>query len=186
MRKVILSLGISLDGYIARPSGVVDFLFIPRDYPIAEGHAGIDTLLMGRKTLDAALRMSKGRFPSMGMEAFVFSRSRPSGKQDDWTFTSESPAAFVAKLRRRSGKDIWLMGGGELALEFFKADLVDEIHLSIVPVLLGEGIPLFLRGHPQLAFKLIESRSYSKGLVSLKYGRDRRKPKAPRASGARA
>jgi dihydrofolate reductase len=147
---------------------------------MAEGHAGIDTLLMGRKTLDAALRMRKGRFPSMGMEVFVFSRSKPPGKQDDWTFTSQSPAAFVAKLRRRRGKDLWLMGGGELALEFLKADLVDEIHLSIVPVLLGDGIPLFLRGHSQLAFKLMESRSYSRGLVGLKYRRDRRKRKASR------
>ena len=180
MRKVILSLGMSLDGYISRLDGSVDFLFMPSEYSAAGFFSGIDTLVMGRKTLEAGLRMSGGRFQniqSMGAEAFVFSRTMPSGRRNGFTFTRQSPAALAARLRRREGKDIWLMGGGELALEFFKADLVDEIYLGIVPVLLGEGIPLFLRGHPQLDMELIECRSYSRGLVSLRYSRKRKAKK---------
>jgi dihydrofolate reductase len=87
-------------------------------------------------------------------------------------------ASFVSKLRKSRGKDIWLMGGGELAREFLNADLVDEIHLGIIPRLLGEGIPLFPSGFPQRDFELIENKSYSQGLVSLKYKRIRAKAKA--------
>jgi dihydrofolate reductase len=177
MRKVILNLGLSLDGHIARSSGAVDFLFRPKDYSMEDFFASVDTALMGRKTLDAALRLSGGSIPSTSMEMYVFSRSQPAGKRDGLIFTRQSPASLVSKLRKHSGKDIWLMGGGELARDFLQADLVDEIHLGIVPVLLGAGIPLFPGGHPQREFKLLESRSYSKGLVTVKYSRDRESAK---------
>lgn len=81
------------------------------------------------------------------------------------------------RLRKRPGKNIWLMGGGELAREFLKADLVHELYLGVVPVLLGEGIPLFPSGFPQRGFTLTENKTYSKGLIALKYKRARPKPK---------
>jgi len=174
MRSVILGLGISLDGYIARLDGAVDFLFMPRDYSMAEFFAGIDTAIMGRKTLDVAKKMGGGG--SYGsMATYVFSRSQPAGKRDGLVFVNESPEVFINELRKQSGKDIWLMGGGELARDFLKADLVDELYLGIVPVLLGEGIPLFPSGFPQRDFILIENKTYSKGLISLKYKRSRTK-----------
>jgi len=126
---------------------------------------------MGRKTLEAGLKMSGGSLPASSMPYYVFSHLQPAGKSDGWTFVNESPAAFVAKLRKRPGKHIWLMGGGELARDFFKADLIDELQLGIVPVLLGEGIPVFPVGFPQRDFSLIENKSYSKGMVALKYKR---------------
>jgi dihydrofolate reductase len=168
MRKVVLGLGISLDGYIARPDGAVDFLFMPKDYSMAPFFATIDTAIMGRETLDAGLRMSGGSLPSYDMAMYVFTHSQPPGKREGWTFVNQSPAAFVAKHRKRSGKDIWLMGGGELAREFLKEDLVDEIHLGIIPTLLGEGIPLFPSGFPQRDFSLIENKTYSRGMIGLK------------------
>jgi dihydrofolate reductase len=134
MRKIVLSLGISLDGYIARPDGSVDFLFMPKDYSMASFFASVDTMIMGRKTLEVGLKMSGGSLPASSMATYVFSRSQPAGKGDGWTFVNESPAAFVKKLRKRSGKNIWLMGGGELARDFLKADLVDELHIGIIPV----------------------------------------------------
>ena len=76
---------------------------------------------------------------------------------------------YVFSRARRPGKDIWMMGGGELAREFLRADLIDQLHLGIVPTRLGEGIPLFPAGFPQRNFKLVENRTYSKGLVVLKY-----------------
>jgi len=111
------------------------------------------------------------------MAYYVFSHSQPPGKADGWIFVNESPAAFVGKLRKRPGKDIWLMGGGELARDFLKADLVDELHLGIVPVLLGEGLPLFPSGFPQRDFALAENKTYSKGMIAPKYKRVRAKSK---------
>ncbi len=173
MRKVILGLGISLDGYIARPNGAVDFLFMPRDYSMAPFFATVDTAIMGRKTLDAA----GGSFNDPAMIGYVFSRTHPPGQHSGVTFTDQSPATLISQLRKRPGKNIWLMGGGELARAFLKADLVDELYLGIVPVLLGEGIPLFPSGFPQRDFSLIENKTYSKGLITLKYKRTQSKPK---------
>ena len=172
MRSVILGLGISLDGYIARLDGSVDFLFMPKDYSMAEFFARIDTAIMGRKTLDEAIKM--GGSDSFGpMTSYVFSRSRPPGKRKDLIFVNESPKEFVGRLRKQGGKDIWLMGGGDLARSFLQADRVDEWYLGIVPVLLGEGSPLFPSGFPQREFVLVENKTYSKGLIALKYKRVR-------------
>lgn len=177
MRNVILGVGISLDGYIARPNGAVDFLFMPKDYSMAPFLATIDTAIMGRKTLDAALVMGGGAFSGSSMATYVFSRSKPAGERDGVVFINESPASFIRQLRKRPGKDVWLMGGGELARAFLKADLVDGLYLGIVPVLLGEGIPLFSGGFPQRDFALVENKTYSKGLIALTYKRARRKPR---------
>jgi dihydrofolate reductase len=176
VRKVILGLGISLDGYIARPNGDVDFLFMPKDYSMAEFFASIDTEIMGRKTLDAARKMG-GSFTGSKIAAYVMSRTQPPGPRDGLTFVSQSPAELISNLRKQKGKDIWLMGGGELAREFLKDDLVDEIYLGIVPTLLGEGIPLFPSGFPERKFELFENKTYSKGLIALKYRRLRAKNK---------
>ena len=175
MRKVVLGLGITIDGYIARLNGAVDFLFMPTDYSMAPFFKTIDVAIMGRKTLDVALKMG-GSF-GLSLHTYVFSRSKPPGECNGVVFTNESPAALIGKLRRRPGKDIWLMGGGELAREFLAADLVDELHLGVVPVLLGEGIPLFPSGFPQRDFALIENKTYSRGLIALKYARARKKPR---------
>ena len=182
MRKIVLGLGISLDGYIARPNGEVDFLFMPKDYSMGPFFATIDTAIMGRKTLDAVLKMGGGSPPSGGgMATYVFSHTEPPGERDGLTFVNESPAAFVRRLRKHKGKrkdkDIWLMGGGELAREFLKADLVDELYIGVVPVLLGEGIPLFPSGFPQCNFALVENKTFSKGMIALKYKRVRSKAK---------
>ena len=178
---MILGLGISLDGYIARLDGAVDFLFMPKDSSMAEFFAGIDIAIMGRKTLDAAKKMGGGS--SYGsIETYVFSRSLPPGTREGLIFVNGTPEAFVAELRKRPGKDIWLMGGGELARDFLKADLVDELYLGIVPVLLGEGIPLFPSGFPQRDFTLVENKTYSKGLISLKYKRARSRDKRQQKS----
>ncbi|HKF23732.1 MAG TPA: dihydrofolate reductase family protein [Candidatus Angelobacter sp.] len=173
MRKVVLGLGISLDGYIARHDGAVDFLFMPKDYSMGPFFKRIDVALMGRKTYDVAMKMGGGFGGSM--TSYVFSRSLPAGERDGLIFTNQSPERLVGTLRKRNGKDIWLMGGGELARDFLKADLVDELYLGVVPVLLGDGIPLFPSGFPQRNFALTENKTFSKGLITLKYKRVRGK-----------
>lgn len=178
MRKIVLGLGISLDGYIARLDGTVDFLFMPQDYSMAPFFATVDTAIMGRKTLDAGLKMSGGKWPKSQLATYVFSKTKPPGEGDGYTFVNESPVVFVTKLRQRPGKDIWLMGGGELARDFLREDLIDELYLGVVPVLLGAGMPLFPSGFPQRNFSLLECKSYSEGLIALKYERARSQSKS--------
>src|SRR5205807_1137962 len=129
-RKVVLALGISIDGYIARLNGAVDFLFMPKDYSMAPFFATIDTAIMGRKTLDVALKMSGGSLPRSSTATYVFSRSKPIVEYAGLVFVNQSPAKFMGQLRKKPGKDVWLMGGGELARDFIKADLVDELYLG--------------------------------------------------------
>jgi dihydrofolate reductase len=176
MRKVILGLGISLDGYIARPDGSVDFLFMPKDYSMGPFFATIDTAIMGRKTYEDALKMGGG-FGGSKMKSYVFSHSQPPGERGGVTFINESPKSFVEQLRKRPGKNIWLMGGGELARDFLKDDVVDELYMGIVPVLICEGLPHFPSGFPQREFNLLENKTFSKGLIALKYARIRKRPK---------
>src|SRR5437868_8305077 len=129
MRIVVLGLGISLDGYIARLNGAVDFLFMPKDYSMAEFFATIDTAIMGRKTYDVSLKMGGGGGSFGGMKSYVMSRSLPPGERNGMVFTRQSPKALVTQIRKSKGKDIWLMGGGEVARAFLKADLVDGMYI---------------------------------------------------------
>jgi dihydrofolate reductase len=172
MRKIILGLGISIDGYIARLDGTFDFLFMPKDFSMAEFFKSIDTGIMGRKTYDVAKAQGEGGF-GQKLKTYVFSRTLPPGEREGNTFVNVSPQALVEEIRQHKGKDIWLMGGGQIARDFLKADLVDELHLGVVPVLLGEGLPLFPSAFPQRNFELMENKSFSRGLISLKYKRVR-------------
>ena len=172
MRNVLLGVGITIDGYLARLDGSVDFLFMPKDYSMAEFFKRIDAAVMGRKTYEVAMKMG-GVMGGGGMESYVFSKTLRTGNEKNVKIVSETPKTFVENLRAVNGKDIWLMGGGELTREFLRADLVDEIHLGIVPVLLGEGIPAFKTGFSEQKFSLVENRTYSQGLIALRYERNR-------------
>jgi dihydrofolate reductase len=170
MRKIVLSVGASIDGYIARKNGAVDFLFMPKDYSMAEFFASVDTAVMGRKTFEAGLKMGGGSFNSP-LKTYVFSKSKPAGERQGVIYTRKTPGRLTAELRKQAGKNIWLMGGGELARAFLKADLVDELHIGVAPILLGSGIPLFPGGFPQRTFELVENKTYSRGLITVRYRR---------------
>jgi len=170
VRKVVLGVGISLDGYIARPDGSVDFLFMPKDYSMAQFFKRVDTAVMGRKTYEMGLKMGGG-FTGGGMKSFVFSRSMESRERGGVTFVAVPPKKFLEALRGKKGKDIWLMGGGELTREFLREDLLDEMYLGVVPVLIGDGIAAFPSGFPQRDFALVENKTYSRGLIALRYER---------------
>jgi dihydrofolate reductase len=104
MRSVVLGVGISLDGYIARLNGAVDFLFMPKDYSMASFFASVDTAIMGRKTLDAGLKMSGGSLPRSNMRMYVFSKSKQSGERDGLVFVNQTPSIFIRELRKRPGR----------------------------------------------------------------------------------
>ncbi len=180
MRKVILGAGITLDGYLARPDGSVDYLVMTKEGSalMSRFFATIDTIVMGRKTLDAAIAMTGGIYKSPGaIPTYVFSHTQPPGERDGVIFSNQSPAAWVRKIRARRGKHIFHMGGGELARSFLQADLIDELFLAVVPILLGRGLPLFPGGFPQRDFTLVENKTYSKSQISLTYRRLRSKRK---------
>lgn len=128
---------------------------------------------MGRKTAVVAGKMRQsGEMPATpGMATYVISRRWKPGKREWFEVVNGSLTAFVKKLKRRPGKDIYLGGGGELARSFLQQDLVDELFIGVGPMLLGDGIPAFPRKFPQRDFKLTECKSYSNGSVGLRYDR---------------
>lgn len=180
MRKVILGAGITLDGYIARPDGSFDYLVMTKEGEavMSRFFATIDTIVMGRKTLEVSIAMSGGSYKSpAGTQTYVFSRTQPPGERDGVIFTKQSPAAWLRKVRARRGKHIYHGGGGELARSFLQADLIDELFLGVVPILLGAGLPLFPGTFPQRDFTLVENKTYSKSEITLTYRRVRSKRK---------
>jgi dihydrofolate reductase len=175
MRKVILGAGISLDGYLARPDGAIDFLYQPKGYSMAAFFATLDTVALGRKTFEEAVKRSGGRYQAPAkMATFVFSKSKSPGEREGVIFVDQQPAAFVHTIRKQPGKHILVMGGGELALSFLRDDVVDELYLGVYPVLLGAGIPLVPSGFPQRNFNLLESKTWEPGgFLELSYTRIR-------------
>jgi dihydrofolate reductase len=178
-RKVILGFGISIDGYIARRNGAMDYLVIDKEGEsvMADFFAKIDTTIMGRKTAVGMLKMRKsGEMPETpGITYYVISRRWKPGKRDGFEVVNGSLTALVRKLKRRPGKDIYLGGGGELCRSFLQEDLVDELFIGIGPVLLGDGISGFPGKFPQRDFRLTECKSYANGSVGLRYERIRTK-----------
>ena len=180
MRKVKYLVANSLDNFIARPDGAVDWLFNDStDYGMGEFFRSIDCILLGRKTYEFAIRHSQPQRKSRkakrksgvswGMKTYVFSRTIKAGPEDDFTVVSENAAAFVRKLKSESGKDIWLMGGGELAGSLLSESVVDELSLNIHPVLLGKGIPLFQGLKRQVNLELTSSKAHPNGCVQVEY-----------------
>lgn len=181
VRKVKYFVANSLDDFIARPDGSVDWLFMDgTDYGMREFFASIDTMLMGRKTYEFALAHSPKPKPKSkkakpkrasksSMRSYVFSRTLKPETDGDMEIISENAGAFVRKLKEEEGKDIWLMGGGELAKSLFAENLVDEISLNVHPVLLGQGIPLFPDIGKQIDLELLESKAHKNGCVQLTY-----------------
>jgi dihydrofolate reductase len=157
----------------------MDFLVIDQEGEavMADFFAGVDTTIMGRKTAAEVVKMRKsGEIPDTpGMASYVISRRWKPGKREYFEVVNGSLKAFVTKLKRRSGKDIYLGGGGELARSFLQEDLIDELFIGIGPTLLGDGIPAFPGKFPQRDFKLTECKSYSNGSVGLRYERTRTK-----------
>jgi dihydrofolate reductase len=177
-RNVVLAVAVSLDGYIARKNGTVDWLIRDPEIDLGGYAKRFDVIIAGRKTLDIpeGQQGKKGSSSPWGkMECYIFSRTKPPGKRGGTEYVSAPPSELIRRLRERPGKEIWLMGRGELAREFLKEDLVDRMDLGVMPVLLGEGIRLFPEGFPQRNFILEKSQAYKSGIVRASYARAIRK-----------
>lgn len=171
-RKIIVHIATSADGYIARPDGDLEWL---TSRPAPKGFYGInafmksvDTMLLGRKTYEASLRMG-AKFPSTGRYV-VFSRhARPADAPSNVEFVNDAIGNFVSRLREQPGKHIWLMGGGELIASFLDEHAIDEFVITMMPVFIGEGIPLIAPRHRHTPLELHSIERFENGVVQLHY-----------------
>jgi dihydrofolate reductase len=168
MRKVILGLAVSLDGYIEGPNGEYDWCFTDQDYGMTDFFKRIDAIFIGRKTYEMALTMGEagGGFPEL--KEYIFSTTLDKVKEGAILVKGDIKEE-VFKIKNQPGKDIWLFGGGELTSSLMNLGLVDEIGLALHPVLLGGGKPLFSNIKDRINLTLVDTKTYSTGLVALTY-----------------
>ena len=170
MRTVTYGAACTLDGFIAGKNEEIDWLNYNKDVSqiMREYWKSIDTILMGRKTWDFAVKMGGGG-ASAGMRTYVFSRTLKSIDARGVELVRDNAAAVVRDLKAGEGKGICMMGGGDLARSLFAADLIDEVGLNVHPVLLGAGIPFFTDAGRRVPLELISSRCIAGGCVYSTY-----------------
>jgi dihydrofolate reductase len=169
MRKVKLFIASSLDCYIAREDGGIDWLFTDDDYGYTKFYDSIDTIIVGRKSYDQSLTFDD--YPYKGKKVYVFTRKkiRKNNNEQDVVYIDTNIQDFVTSLTQSIGKDIWLIGGSEIVSVLLNVGLVDEIILSIHPIILGTGIPLLRDIQKEVNLKLENSLSFDSGLTQLYY-----------------
>ena len=168
MRKVILGLAVSLDGFIEGPKGEYDWCLTDQDYGLTEFFKRIDSIFVGRKSYEMSLGMEAGIAGFPKFKEYVFSRTLNSVKEGV-TLVAGDTLEEVTKIKNEPGKDIWLFGGAELTSSLMNLGLVDEVGLAVHPIVLGGGKPLFNNINDRIDLKLIDTKTYSTGLVSLTY-----------------
>ena len=171
-RRIIVNIATSADAYVARTDGNLDWLTsrsAPRGfYGLPNFSRSIDAKILGRKTFDFSVMM--GASFSADDLHYVFSRrpppaSIPGGVQ----FVTESIRAFAERLRKQAGKNIWMMGGGEIIGSFLDEDAIDEFIITVVPMFIGEGIPLIAPRHREVPLRLLGVQKFPDGVVQLHY-----------------
>ncbi len=170
-RKLILYIATSLDGYIAKPNDNVDFLSIieqeGQDYGYGDFVKTVDAVIVGRKTYDTVISMGFD-FPHTDKDAYIITRTpRPSiGSVKFYTGDIKS---LVVRLKSENGKNIFCDGGAEIVNELLKDNLIDELIISVIPILVGNGTKLFKDGRPEQKLELISAKHFEKGLTQLHY-----------------
>ena len=173
-RKVILYIASSLDGYIAKNNDDLSFLLRVQqegqDYGYSEFIDNIDTVILGRKTYDWVMKQVK-EFPHAQFDSYIITRT-PRQDIDKIKFYTGNLKELVLRLKQEIGKNIFIDGGAEIVNELLKEKLIDQIYLSIVPILLDDGVRLFKDGLPEQNLKLINSKQFDTGLIQLQYDID--------------
>ncbi len=170
MRKVVLFIATSIDGYIAGKDGNIDWLYTDGDFGYAEFYNSIDTTLMGYNTYDFVRGVAE--FPYPDKKNYVFSRKKMEADGNPVEYVLGDVVSFTQKLKEQSGKNIWLVGGGKINSILLNAGLIDQMVISVHPIALGDGIKLFRdEGLPYLSFRLVNHHVFERSLVQLTYER---------------
>lgn len=175
MRKLSLFIATSLDGYIAKPNDDLSFLNIVEkegeDYGYKEFTDTIDVIILGRKTYDYVLKAIGDSYYDNGKrDVYVITRT-PKQKVGRTTFYTGNVNDLVHQLKSEKGKNIYCDGGAEIINELLQCDVIDEFIISVIPILLGNGIRLFKDGRPEQELTFIKAKTYDTGLVQLHYKR---------------
>ena len=170
-RKVILYIAASLDGYIAKPNDDLSFLNAVQregeDYGYQEFMRSVDTVILGRKTYDWVMTQVE-IFPHAELQTFVITSSKRENLGKITFYNGDIPE-LITNLKTRDGQNIFIDGGAAVVNTLLNHNLIDEIIVSIIPVLLGDGVRLFNNGRPEQAMQLLSSKQYESGLVQLHY-----------------
>jgi dihydrofolate reductase len=169
MRKVILCVAVSLDGYIEGPGGEYDWCFTDQDYGMTDFMKRIDSIFFGRKSYEVMLKAdATGQNPFGSLTSYVFSNTL-TVPYEGTQLVSGDLKKEVMDIKQLPGKDIWLFGGAALTTQFLNENLIDEMILAVHPLLLGEGKLLFQQIDGRKKFKLLQSTPFTSGLVILHY-----------------
>ncbi len=166
MRKLILNLAVTLDGFIAGPNGEYDWCLTDADYGMTEFLKSIDATLMGGKSYRLVVEYGA---PYPEFTNYVFTRTEKETSFKNVVFVSGNIPTLVNALKEESGKNIWLFGGGEIIHPALEENLIDEMILSVHPIILGGGVPLFKSISERKFFQLADTIAYPSGLVQLIY-----------------
>lgn len=173
MRKIKLYIATSLNGKIAQADGSVDWLeAIPNpnqlDYGYTEFYNSIDTTIQGFSTYNQIIGWGID-FPYAGKKNYVLTRKKGLQATEFVDFISEDHIDFVTGIKKQEGKDIWLIGGGQVNTMMLNAGLIDEIQLFVMPIIISDGIELFATSPKETQLELIESKSYPTGAIEMRY-----------------
>ncbi|MCX6180652.1 MAG: dihydrofolate reductase family protein [Bacteroidetes bacterium] len=172
-RKVILYISMSLDGYIATKDNSLDFLSMVEqegeDYGYNAFVKSVDAVIIGRKTYEKVIAMGY-EYPHTEKDVYILTRTA-TPSIGNFKFYTDDLSQLVAHLKSQQGKNIYCDGGAEIANELMKNNLVDEFIISVIPILLGDGIKLFNDGRPELKLELLSTKQFDKGLAQLHYKR---------------
>jgi dihydrofolate reductase len=173
MRNIVLYIATSLDGFIATREGKVDWLIDPgepaphdRDYGYYAFYDSVDVTLMGYNTYRQILDFG-GLFPYPEKTNYVFSKRHKNQENQPVEFVSSEITDFARNLREVPGKDIWLVGGTQINQLFLNEDLIDELIVSVQPVVLGEGLPLFGQGTQFRRFRVSHTHNYYGSMAQI-------------------
>jgi len=173
-RKVILYIAMSLDGFIADKNDDLDFLSLVEsegeDYGYHDFTNTVDTVIIGRKTYNKVLALGFD-YPHTDKDVYIITRT-PQSPTGTFQFYSKPLTELIIQLKSKNGKHIYCDGGAEIVNELLNHNLIDELIISVIPILLGEGRKLFHSRRPEMKLQLISTKEFKSGLVQLHYQKD--------------
>lgn len=171
MRKIILYIATSLDGYIAKPTDDLSFLSIVdkegEDYGYFDFIKSVDTVIEGRKTYDWILKQVP-EYPHADKKAYIITKT-PKARVGNTEFYTGNLKELITNLKNQEGKDIFIDGGAQLVNSLLQDNLIDEFIISVIPILVGDGIKLFENGRPEQILELIDVKTFDTGLIQMYY-----------------